>query len=182
VTRRADLVLAALTAGSVASWPLALARAGLTIAHHGGASRAEQSVEIIGPVAVVGTASLVLWLCRAGRTRPADFAVAGTVGAFLFGGTAFSVWELLYRTYESWTEWALVGARTLLLGALWAAPLTLPAGLLFGLTAFVIGRLLGMGEPFLWSSRAALRASAVMAIMIVQVGLAIWLRHASPGA
>lgn len=158
---------------------MALARAGLSVAYHVHSSQVDESFVIIGPFVAIVTAGVTAWLCRSGRTSPATSVLAGIVGGLFAGGTAFSVWELLHHTCHDAIEWFLLGLRALFLGALWAAPLAVPTGLLLGLTAIAIGRLLSVAEPHWLEGRAGLRGSAVTGIMLAQVAMAMYLAHIS---
>lgn len=172
-------LLAVLAAISALSWPVTLAQAALSVAYHVRYSQAAESVAVVGPLVGVATAGLAGWLCRTGRTDPASFGRAGALGGLLVGGVVFSTWEFLHHTYDPAGERFRLGLRTWLLGALWAAPLATPAGLLLGLTAVAIGRFVGVCEPPWLEGRPGLRGGAVAAIMLAQVGTAICLARLS---
>jgi hypothetical protein len=65
----------------------------------------------------------------------------------------------------------------MLMGGLWAAPIAVPVGVLVGAIVWLVASLVGAIETSWWSGHPVRRASALVAIMLVQSALGFWLRR-----
>ena len=160
------LVLVAITCLGSISWPLLVARWALDFAYHG-KHLGPPTVMEVGPLVAVSSALIALAMWRRNRLTVESLVKAGAFGGFCIGALLMCLGELrrvggqLDPGPRAW-----LAIRAFVGGALWAAPISIVVGGLFGLTTWWVLKGVGVVGPAWPVGRSAQRMGVVVVVVL----------------
>jgi hypothetical protein len=173
------LAASVLTYWTLMTWPSPVARAALGVAFRSPTYGVAEAIDAVRVFVSVGAALSVVAFSSRGAATPWRFLRAGAVGGAVVGGACFALTELVQHTSTCPSAacklW--LATRVMLMGGLWAAPIAVPVGVLVGTILWLVASLVGAIETSWWRGQPVRRASALVAIMLVQSALGFWLHR-----